>query len=363
MNPNVNLIDIFSGDAFSTVEMTAAIRSVPPQYGLLNEMGLFAPKGIATTVAAVEQENGVLNLIPSTQRGTPGVKNKVGKRSMKFFELPRLSLDDVILPGDIQNIRQFGGTELKTPVSETNDRLVKLSRKHDITHEFLKCGAVSGKIVDASGDVLLNLFDEFEIVEKVKGIDMDDENSEIRKHLNQIKRHIDVALRGDTNTGVLALCSPGYFDALLENPDMKLAHQNYMEAREKSLAYGGVGANPLRDDVRAGFLYDGIFFREYNGRATSINSNNETVERVFIKENEARFLPLGTKETFLEFQGPADWMETVNTMGLNKYAKVVPEQGGRHVEVLTESDNLPICVRPDVLVRATLNPADSNLGA
>lgn len=361
MNPNVNLVDIFSGDAFSTVEMTAAIRSIPTQYGLLNEMGLFSPKGIATTVAALEQENGVLNLIPSTQRGTPGVKNKAGKRKMRFFELPRLLLEDKILPSDIQNVREFGGTELKTAISETNDRLVKMSRKHDITHEFLKCGAVSGKIMDASGAVLLDLFEEFEIVEKVKGIDMDSEDSKIRTHLNQISRHIETALCGDRHKGILSICSPEYFDALLENADLKQAHQNYMDAREKSLAYAGAGANPLRDNVRNGFLFDGFYFLEYAGKATSINSAGETVEHKFIEDGEARFLPMGTTETFFEFQGPADWMETVNTVGVPKYAKVVPEQGGRYVEVLTESDNLPICARPDVLVRGTLNPADSNL--
>jgi hypothetical protein len=44
-------------------------------------------------------------------------------------------------------------------------------------------------------------------------------------------------------------------------------------------------------------------------------------------------------------------METVNTVGLAKYAKVVPEAGGRWVEVLSQSCLLPLCTRPAVLVK------------
>lgn len=349
-----NLLDIFSGDAFSVVEMTDSIRSVPTQYGRLNEMGLFTPKGISTSVVSIEIYNGVLNLIPKTDRGTTGAKNKSGKRNMKFFETPRLALDDLILPSDIQNVREFGGEGLKTPQSVTNDKLVELSQKHDITHEFLKCGAITGKVYDASGDLIVDLYDEFGISEKSVDIDFAADGDDVNAKLMEVKRHIKAALRGDVMSYIHALCSPDYFDELLSNEDIKKAYAHYQEAQAAALGMAAATANPLRNDVRDGFVYKGILFEEYDGNATAINDEGAVVTKDFIPEGTARFFPVGTNSTFREYQAPADWMETVNTEGQNKYAKTVVEPGGRHVEVLSQSCPLPICLRPDVLVEGTL---------
>jgi hypothetical protein len=69
-------------------------------------------------------------------------------------------------------------------------------------------------------------------------------------------------------------------------------------------------------------------------------------------------LPIGTQETFRGYNAPADWMETVNTVGLPKYSKVVPEQGGRYVEILSESNPLPLCLRPKVLIKGARASGD-----
>src|SRR4051812_1603399 len=108
------LLDIFSGDAFSVRTLTDSINLVPIQYGRVNALGLFNEKGVATTTVSIEAQNGVLNLIPSSPRGTPAPKNKTGKRVAKPASISRFALDDLILPEDIQNVRQFGSTNLQS---------------------------------------------------------------------------------------------------------------------------------------------------------------------------------------------------------------------------------------------------------
>ena len=49
---------------------------------------------------------------------------------------------------------------------------------------------------------------------------------------------------------------------------------------------------------------------------------------------------------------PADYIETVNTIGLPRYAKQATDQEfGRWVKLHTQSNPLPICTRPKTLIK------------
>ncbi len=349
-----HLVDIFSGDNFSVRSLTDSINIIPNMYGRVNQLGIFQEKSIDTTLVSVEFNQGVLNLIPKSDRGTPAPKNKSAKRHAKQFEVPRIALDDVILPSDIQNVRAFGSMNMKTPESVTNDKLLELSNKHDITNEYLKMGALTGVVLDASGDTIVDIFTEFGVTELSQAIDFDDTAETVRSKLVAIKRHIKLALLGDTMSYVHALCSSDYFDALIESEAAKRAYDNYMTSTAVGQGMAAASANPQRDDVRDGFMWQGIFFEEYLGTATVLDSAGAASSKDFIDAGEARYFPVGTQNTFREWHAPADWMETVNTPGLKKYAKVVPEDGNRHVELLSQSNPLPMCLRPAVLVEGTI---------
>ncbi len=347
-----NLVDIFSGDAFTTQKLTAAIEKVPNQYGRVNELGLFGDEGVDTTSVIIEMENNVLNLIPSSPRGSAAPKNKSGKREAKSFIIPRLALDDMIYPSDVQNVRAFGTTQMQTAAEVTGKKIVSLSRKHDITNEYLKCGALHGVVKDADGSTLLNLFTSFGVTQKEVNFNLTDDAQKLQGKVRDVTGHIEDNLMGDTMRHVHALCSPEWFASFIEHPKVQESYQYYMSIQATAAAaQNGPSANPLRDDVSKGFWWQGVFWEEYRGKAPVIGSNGQPTVRNFIEANSVRFFPVGTTETFFNYNAPADWMETVNTVGMPKYAKVVPEAGNRWVEVLSQSNPLPLCVRPAVLVK------------
>lgn len=341
------MLDMFSGDAFSVQSLTNAINLVPKQYGLINEMGLFRERGIATTIASIERKNGVLNLIPTAKRGDPAAKNKRGKRDMLHLEIPHIPLDDMIYPSDIQNKRQFGTQELESPESVVNDRLIEMAMKHDITSEWLKAGALQGKILDADGTELFNLFNVFDVTEQSVDFVLGTNSTDILTKCLEVKGKVEDSLLGDTMTGVEGLWHPDLFARFVAHDQVKEAYKNYQNMVQSVAGMAPATANPLRDDVRQGFIFGGILHREYRGKAPDAKGN----VRNFITANTARFFPVGTKLTFDHYNAPADYMETVNTTGLPRYAKVVVEQGGRFVEVLSEQNPLPLCLQPKVLVK------------
>lgn len=110
----------------------------------------------------------------------------------------------------------------------------------------------------------------------------------------------------------------------------------------------------LINDVRQGFTYAGITFEEYRGQATDANS---TVRR-FIAAGEAHVFPIGTIDTFSTYVAPADFNETVNSLGQPLYAKQAPRPSDPGTDIHTQSNPLPMCHRPGILVKLIANGID-----
>jgi hypothetical protein len=140
-------------------------------------------------------------------------------------------------------------------------------------------------------------------------------------------------------TGVRVLCSPSFFAKLTGHAKVEKAYENY--------AQGAM----LRDDVRNGFAFGGIVFEEYLGKASYLDGAGTAQTRDFIAEGEAHAFPLGTVDTFSTYFAPADFNETVNTLGQPLYAKQEPRKFDRGTDLHTQSNPLPMCHRPGVLVK------------
>jgi hypothetical protein len=59
--------------------------------------------------------------------------------------------------------------------------------------------------------------------------------------------------------------------------------------------------------------------------------------------------------TFRTWFAPADFNETVNTVGLPIYAKLEPRKFNRGMDLHTQSNPLPMCLRPALLTKATMS--------
>jgi hypothetical protein len=75
--------------------------------------------------------------------------------------------------------------------------------------------------------------------------------------------------------------------------------------------------------------------------------------RRFIAANEGHCFPIGTLGTFTTYFAPADFNETANTLGQPLYAKQEPRKFERGTDLHTQSNPLPMCLRPAVLVKLT----------
>ena len=332
------MLDIFNSQAFSMIALTEAINVVPNTYGRLRELNLFPIKPVNTTTVAIEIKNNVLNLLPTQPRGGPATQNVTGKRQLKSFRIPHIPLEDLILADEVQNIRAFGSeNQLQAVMALVNERQMEIVNKFAITLEWLRNGALKGQVLDADGvTVIYNWFTEFGISQKSVDFALTTEETNVAAKVLEVKRHIEDNLLGDSMTRIRALCSPEFWEALTSHASVIDAFRYYQ------------GVNNQRDDLRRGWEYQGVVFEEYRGQA----EDAEGTTHKFVPENEAVFFPEGTQTTFRTFVAPADFIETVNTMGRPLYSKLAIDKDlQRWVKIHAQSNPLPICMRPAVLVR------------
>lgn len=336
-------LDVFRNSAFSTRELSAAINIIPNQWGRIGELGLFDDRSIRTPAFQIENKNGVLVLIQSSERGGPLPGADAGKREMRDFRTRRFGQERRITAEDVDGIRAFGTeSELKQVQVEVNDRLIDMRGSIDITREYLRAGALRGQVLDADGTLIVNLFTEFGVTEKTVDFTFGTGTTDWAGKAREVRRHVQKNLKGDMMTGLRALCSPTFFDKLLATDDFKEAHKFYQSAVE-----------PLREDTRGGTPWMGITWEEYLGEGDVPQEDGTTVTNAFIPDGDARIFPEGTRQSFAMFNAPADYMETVNTPGQPVYAKAAPDpKMNRFVDIEAQTNCMPICMRPAVLVRA-----------
>jgi len=330
----------FSNPAFSMANLTAAINLLPNRYGRLESLNLFPVKPVRFRQILIEEKNGVLNLLPTLPVGSPGTVGQRDKRKMRSFVVPHIPHDDVVLPEEVQGLRAFGSeTELETVAGVMARHLETMRNKHAITLEHLRMGALKGIILDADGSTLYNLYDEFGIAPKSINFALTTDSTNVRQKCVDTLAHIEQNLLGEFMTGVRCLCSQEFFEKLIAHPKVEKAYELFQQ--------GAV----LRDDVRAGFTFGGIVFEEYRGQATDGNG----ATRRFIAAGEAHAFPVGTIDTFGTYVAPADFNETVNTLGQPLYAKQDARKFERGTDLHTQSNPLPMCHRPGVLVKLTMS--------
>lgn len=326
------LLDIFGNDAFSGVSLTDAILKAPYKPGRIGRMGLFRESGINTTTVVVEEKDGRLELIQSSQRGGPAGTIGQQKRTARSFPVPHLEKESTILADEVQNVRAFGSeTDLEAIMAVVNERLVDLRGMHEVTLEHLRVGAVKGTILDADGSTMFNLFTEFGVVQQTLDIELSASATDVRSRCVAIQRLSEAELGAEMVTGYHAFCGDAFFDAFIEHDSVK-----------ESLKYQE--SQVLRDDIRAGFQYGGITWENYRGSMSGTP---------FFPTATAYVVPVGTG-IFRTYFAPADFIEAVNTTGRPVYAKQVSDpELNRWVKLHTQSNPLALCLRPRAVIKIT----------
>lgn len=351
------VMDGLTNRDFTVDELTTVMNVIPNSFGLVSNLGIFgAPIPLATTTVRLEIDNWTLNLLPATERGAPGTKGSVGKRSAKIFEVPQITHEDAVKVADVQNLRAFGSYAPRMLNDLVQRKLVTMVNKHSITHEWYRVNALQGKLLDSDGSTMIDYFSEFGVTQPVACFS-GGAFTTVSAKLRAIKRHMELNLKGEVMTGVGCLASHQFMEMLFADAEIKAAYNQAMAAHQLFMAL-----NPTLSDRRFSFTVQEITFIEYNGSASAKNADGTSTVRKFIPDNDARFFPLGTQSTAMQFVAPGDFVEAHNMPGQLFYAKMAGDKWDREREILTQSNLLVMWNRPALLVRGTTGSSGDTVG-
>jgi hypothetical protein len=337
------MLDIFRSDAFGVVPLSLAINNLKFVPGYVSSRGIFTESSIAVTAVVIEEKNYTLTLIAPTPRGGPGRTMPRARRGMRMLTVPHFEINDAVMAEEVQGVRPFGqenGTE--SVMLKVGERMAQSGQSLEYTQEYSRVGAIKGVVTYADG-TKLDLYNEYGIpVPTVINLNLGSaaNDGSLRLACNTIIRNVGKALDGVPFSGVEAICGDGFFDALIKNAEVRGTYIAALQAQELRTQYVSAG------QVWGSFLFGGINWTNYRGYVGTTP---------MVENNAAYIYPTGTPDLFKTFYAPADYIETVNTMGLPRYVKQYPMPNDKGINFDTQMNALNMCTKPAALQRATID--------
>lgn len=152
-----------SNDAhYGVLPMSEAINRVASVPTIIDELGIFKKTMLTTTYVSVESKGGALTLVDAVPRGTAGMPVSEQRGKTRTFSCLHLPKNDVVRADDVQNVRSFGSQKNTLTVAQkVADKLSAMKADIDYTIEHLRLGALKGKLLNADGTELVDIYQEF----------------------------------------------------------------------------------------------------------------------------------------------------------------------------------------------------------
>lgn len=313
-------------------ELDEAIISRPAIPSRLLSSGMFREKNLMTTSVVVEFADGVVNLIPVRSReDAPNIKAYGKDSKFRTFNVPHLPLETTIRGSQIQDVRKIGTKDaLMSNAEVISEEIGEHRDSHDFTVEHMMLGAVKGKILDADGTtVIYDLFDEFGITEPETTIKFSTKTTDVGEALVQILRTMKKGLKGDVTTGATVLCSPGFFDKLISHDSTREAWKAYNQNQIQ------------RERPVEMFVWNGIKFEVLD---------MEISGQPVIEDGHAHAFLEGMRRGFVRYNAPSIMLTEANKVARPFYVSTEMTEHNRGVNIYTEANPLPMCLRPNTLM-------------
>lgn len=321
---------------YTPIDLTTQVERIPNMYGRLQELNLFPGEGVSTIIVEVAEREGTIVILATEARDGDVPLGAQDTDGSVFLRVPHIPHMEKITPTDLQDKYEIvnGQRVRRGLASETAKKLRRIRMNHGITLEFLRMGALKGLIVDGKNKTVYNLHEVFGRTKKTVFFDLSNAEADIRAKTFEVARHMEDNLHGEVMNGVHALVSKEFFDALIKHANV----EKYYLGHAAALGQAG--------DPRKRFAFGAMVFEEYNAAAADLTKTT----RRFIAAGMGHAFPLGTMDTFKTHFAPANHIAMVNTVGTEVFVSPEVLKHGAGVELKSESNPLPICARPELLV-------------
>lgn len=335
----MNLQQFLADPRFQVSTLTAAIEEMETAPTMLASMGIFQEEGISTTTFELEFDGETLSLVMPGIRGESVAGQRKPNAKLITFSTIHLPVPFNIKADEITNVKAFGKqTEVDVVSNNVNKHLRRAKERLKATREMIRAGAVTGRIMDAQGTVLLDIADKFDITKEVHLFDKAAKKT--RDQLREAKRLAKKNMGMVVPNGWYLMCGSDYWADFIEADDVVRAQANKNGT-----------SNDLADDLTDGMNIFGVTAFCYD--ASVMNEDGDEVD--FVPKDKAYLFPRAAG-LFIGRNAPADYVETVGTEGLPFYSRLELSEMGKGIKGEAQSNPLYIPTRPKAIQEFTITP-------
>lgn len=353
---------------FMLADLTGEIQKLPNLYGFINSLNLFTANPTTQHSVILDVTSEDISLIDSNEKAGRKADTQIGQSvSQIAFPLINLKVVESLTPEEIQGIRQPGTAN--TPETEARVRarkLAKIRSRFDITNEFLKMGALKGKVFDAQGNLRLDMYAQTHTQKKeIKFGLADASGAQFEAAVEELFRHMeDNAQMGTVVDGqdIVVLVNDVFFAKLVTHPylrDAYLAQQTPLAYQQITASLRTGGTDGVQRNMNV-FMYRGIKFVQYNGQFQDNRGTKHVligVEGKAANVGQGHAFPnvtmLPGNELFQIAYAPVLKMGYANTLGQPLYVFEYEKDRDEGIDFEAHSILMPYCTRPQLLVDIT----------
>lgn len=334
----MNLDQFFADPHFQLSSLTAAINEAQSAPTVLASLGIFQEEGITTTTFQIEYDGEMLSLVDSAERGSVVQDAKKANRKLVTFSTVHLPATFSIKADEITNVRAFGTqSEVQSVQQVVNQKLAHQRQRLVATRELMRAGAITGKVMGANGQVLHNIYTAFGISEPT-AISFDPAAKNTKELLSKAKSDARKKLGQAMAQRWFLVCGADFFDAYSAAEDVTAYLQNRNGNSNDNVA-----------DMTDGLDFHNVLAFRYDASVM----NEKGVEVKYIEDDKAYLVPM-VPGLFIGRNAPADYTDTVGTVGLPFYAHMEPMPMKKGVMGEAQSNPFYLCTRPLAIKKFTL---------
>lgn len=332
------------------------VMEIDNMFGLINAMGLFRGQGTSQESVIFEKEYRTATLIPQTsRRGKPHTKGRDRKSDVFSLALPYFSTSDYITPSDIQGHRKVGTPDSAQDLaSAIAAKMEDMKANADQTIEYMKLQALKGVTVDPEGNVIADMFNEFGLTKADYEVTWDitgaTPTDSLPEKIRELRRAIGKNAKTGTAVGnIWVLCSPSFFEKIVQNVDVNQAFL-YQQANNGN-------SDPLRQNlqmmrewgVQETFTFQGMTFVTYDCQFTL--PDGTVVDG--IEADKAHVMVEGVRDLYRAWYGPANTLSGANQVGQEMFMYQWTDPKDKFHEMELEMSPLYVCMKPQLAIEIT----------
>lgn len=333
-------------------DLSAEINIIPNQWGVINSMGLFSNEYKSQKTVMIPRTTEVDIVLEDRNWDERNSVMSGGSRDVASFVIPHFPADDAITPNDVDgnvdwNSLLQGGNAVETVDAVRAKKMARMRRAHALTLERARAQLLKdGSVYAPNGTVVTNFYTEFGVSRQTINYDLASTTVNPLAHVEDtIAKIQDNIANGDIVSDIVALCSPEFFGALIQNSFVYESYQYFNQAQGPAILNGRLTA-PMDARMRW-FNYGGVTFIEARGTLDGYK---------YVEAGKAYAFPTGT-DSFRTFYAPANRFDTVNRAALESYYFERIGEWNDKIEIMSEINFLNALLRPQVVVTLDKDPA------